>query len=478
METENIEQTADDLPKEVVDHICKEETKARRKATWEECFERFEEYDQDPQLAEEWDVRKENDLVTVVGKLDSLVGGKYAEETDSDSCKSEDILEDTPVKPQGDNETQRFTAISDCIVELKRIDITRSNKLDGSKNIKDTLAHCNASNPGYICFNGTESEDESDNNSYFGERSKHDDSICTITACSDLNNSYRMSRENSYTNNKFSFEENRLRSVNASCSGNNNGDITLSFEENRFRFYGTTNVYINNSTETSKSITSFTDESSLRTKLVQPKSKTTCIICKVDPFILNEKLNNRKKRFLPICKDCCLNHADCKTIACSTCSTIGQICTEKLSLSVAKSLITHESSKEMKDTGQSHQYVKLQDPNNSSFIRRFQEQKIDHKKSLNSSRPDFSPMKHRIPHDTSIENYKPEELSNDSMNQCIFSPTKNYKARTKHQFSINKTLRSALSSGSSDLGLSIEKDLNISASKSKRRFTLKTPKKK
>ena len=40
METENIEQTADDLPKEVVDHICKEETKARRKATWEECFER------------------------------------------------------------------------------------------------------------------------------------------------------------------------------------------------------------------------------------------------------------------------------------------------------------------------------------------------------------------------------------------------------------------------------------------------------
>ena len=40
METENIEPTADDLPKEVVDHICKEETKARRKATWEECFER------------------------------------------------------------------------------------------------------------------------------------------------------------------------------------------------------------------------------------------------------------------------------------------------------------------------------------------------------------------------------------------------------------------------------------------------------
>ena len=40
METENIEQTADDLPKEVVDYICKEETKVRRKANWEKFFER------------------------------------------------------------------------------------------------------------------------------------------------------------------------------------------------------------------------------------------------------------------------------------------------------------------------------------------------------------------------------------------------------------------------------------------------------
>ena len=40
METENIEPTADDLPKEVVDHICKEETKAQRKANWEQCFAR------------------------------------------------------------------------------------------------------------------------------------------------------------------------------------------------------------------------------------------------------------------------------------------------------------------------------------------------------------------------------------------------------------------------------------------------------
>ena len=40
METEYIEQTADDLPKEVVDHIFKEETKARRKANWEQFFER------------------------------------------------------------------------------------------------------------------------------------------------------------------------------------------------------------------------------------------------------------------------------------------------------------------------------------------------------------------------------------------------------------------------------------------------------
>ena len=40
METENIDQTADDLPKEVVDRICKEETKARRKANWEKVFER------------------------------------------------------------------------------------------------------------------------------------------------------------------------------------------------------------------------------------------------------------------------------------------------------------------------------------------------------------------------------------------------------------------------------------------------------
>jgi len=132
----------------------------------------------------------------------------------------------------------------------------------------------------------------------------------------------------------------------------------------------------------------------------------------------------------------------------------------------------------MKDTGQDHQYVMLQDPNNSSFIRRFQEQKIDHKKSLNSSRPDISPMKHRILHNTSIENYKPEELSNDSMHQCIFSPTNNYKARSKHRFSINRTLQSTLSNASSDLGMSIEKDLTLSTSKSKRRFTLKTPKKK
>ena len=132
----------------------------------------------------------------------------------------------------------------------------------------------------------------------------------------------------------------------------------------------------------------------------------------------------------------------------------------------------------MKDTGQSHQYVKLQDPNNSSFIRRFEEQKIDHKKSVNSSRPNVSPMKHKILHNTSIENYKPEELSNDSMHQCIFSPTNNYKARSKHRFSINRTLQSTLSNASSDLGMSIEKDLTLSTSKSKRRFTLKTPKKK
>ena len=132
----------------------------------------------------------------------------------------------------------------------------------------------------------------------------------------------------------------------------------------------------------------------------------------------------------------------------------------------------------MKDTGQSHQYVRLQDPNNSSFIRRFQEQKIDPKKYLNLSRPDVSPMKHRIPHNTSSENYKPEELSKDSMNQSSFSPTKNNKARSRHQFSINTTLQSALSSDSSDLGLLIENDLSLSASKSKKRFTLKTPKKK
>ena len=40
METENIEQTADDLPKEVVDHILKEETRAHRKANWEKIFEK------------------------------------------------------------------------------------------------------------------------------------------------------------------------------------------------------------------------------------------------------------------------------------------------------------------------------------------------------------------------------------------------------------------------------------------------------
>ena len=35
-----MEQAVDDLPKEVVDHIFKEETRAHRKANWEKIFEK------------------------------------------------------------------------------------------------------------------------------------------------------------------------------------------------------------------------------------------------------------------------------------------------------------------------------------------------------------------------------------------------------------------------------------------------------